>query len=343
MKRIVRKIIAILCIISLLNNYNVALAVDVATAGQALASYAYNFYKKGESGEGAALTKYVCEAGVVSMTNAGTAARCLSYLGRPQNGYYGMDCVGWISFAVHNCLKIGSDSAFEYFVWPESCTSTYFERVNDTLQPGDVLMNSHHVYMYIGKIDGKDTIVHCTGWGGPGGPAATASNGWGVKCEYLEDYERGNVRTGQCRITQSCAAGIDSSQISTEGALLSNSSLLNNANMSNFYYNGIPDGKYSVTKGFFERLIESLAEIFDFLIGIMTMLVRMVFVGWTAIFETLITSTVKTVSGDGDILSVPVTSTDIESNENISIEKIVFNQISVFDVNFFNFNDQNTP
>ena len=109
--------------------------------------------------------------------------------------------------------------------------------------------------------------------------------------------------------------------------------------MSNFYYNGIPDGKYSVTKGFFERLIESLSEIFDFLIGLITMIVRMVFVGWTAIFETLITSTVKTVSGDSDIISVPVTSTDIESDENISIEKIVFNEISVFDVNFFNFND----
>ena len=75
MKKRLKKIIVILCIISLLNNYSVVLAVDVATAGNALASYAYNFYKKGEDGSGAARTKYVCEAGVVNLTTLGTAAR----------------------------------------------------------------------------------------------------------------------------------------------------------------------------------------------------------------------------------------------------------------------------
>lgn len=114
-----------------------------------------------------------------------------------------------------------------------------------------------------------------------------------------------------------------------------------NSNMSDFYYNGIPEGEYTVKGTSSVGLIEALTEIFDFLVALIPNLVKMVFVGWTAIFETLITSTVKTVSGSDDILSIPVTSTEIESNDNISIEKIVFNQISVFDVNFFNFNEQN--
>ena len=64
----------------------------------------------------------------------------------------------------------------------------------------------------------------------------------------------------------------------------------------------------------------------------------MVFVGWAAIFESLITTAVKTATGDENLETVPVTSTDIESGDNITIEKIVFNKMSIFDVNFFNFN-----
>lgn len=347
MKKRLKKIIVILCIISLLNNYSVVLAVDVATAGNALASYAYNFYKKGEDGSGAARTKYVCEAGVVNLTTLGTAARAKSYFGEAQNGYYGMDCVGWVSFAIHNCLKIGSNTSFEYFVDPQAgAHAPWFEPVSGALKPGDVLTNSHHVYIYIGKIDNRDTIVHCEGWGGPGGPEKTVSSSWGVQCDYLDVYESkkaDNVRTGQYRLTESVAAGIDESQISTEGGLLSSgsvSSVSTENKMSDFYYNGIPDGKYSVTKSWFERVIDSLAGVFDFLVGVLTMWVRMVFVGWTAIIENLVTSTVKNITGGSSIESIPVTSTDIESGDNITIEKIVFNHISVFDTNFFNLNDK---
>ena len=67
----------------------------------------------------------------------------------------------------------------------------------------------------------------------------------------------------------------------------------------------------------------------------------MVFVGWTAIIENLVTFSVETIVGDGDIENIPVTSTEIDSSNNITIEKIVFNQIGIFDVNFFNYNDKN--
>ena len=109
--------------------------------------------------------------------------------------------------------------------------------------------------------------------------------------------------------------------------------------MSDFYYNGIPDGKYSVTKGFWERIIDALAAIFNFLVGLIPNIIKMVVVGWTAIFENLITATVKAAAGGDNIESISVTSTDIESGDNLTIEKIVFNQIGIFDVNFFNFND----
>lgn len=352
MKNKLKKIIVILCIILLFNGYDCSYAVTVEEAGQALASYAYNFYKKGESGSGAALTKYVCEADICNMDTVGTSARSLSYRGTSQNGVYGMDCVGWISFAVHNCLKLGSDTAFTFFVTPQNGGSNGFVSVSDgKLQPGDMLTNSNpHVYMYVGKIDGEDTIVHCVGYGGPGGPKNVTNSGWGVTCEYLSQYEGKNTaRKGHYRISESTANGIDKSQIDTAGELLKGSSKKSASgsqyaiNMSDFYYNGIPNGKYSVTKGILERIIEALAEIFEFLITLIFNILRMVFVGWTAIFENLVTSTVKSVAGEDNIEIISSTDTGIDSGDNVTVEKIVFNQISIFDVNFFNYNEELQP
>ena len=348
MKNKIKKIIIIWCIILIIFNNNFSYGVTVEEAGEALASYSYNFYKLGEKGEGAALTRY--RVNDVDLDNSGQSGRAMAYEGKKKEGYYQMDCVGWVSFAIHNCLKIGEDK-FSFFVTPQRGADNYpnyFEPVTGDYKPGDILTNtSPHVYIYIGEINGKGTIVHCTGWGGKGGPENQQSEGWGVECCYLDHYESSSPKTtGHFRIKKETAENIDKSQINTEGDLLKGTSVSNNSNnvkdlnMSDFYYNGIPDGKYSVTKSFIEVLVDSFDQIFDFIVGALTMVVRMVFVGCTALIELLVNYTLESITGESDLENIPVSSTEVDSGEGITLEKIIFNDIGIFDVNFFNFNDQ---
>jgi len=101
-----------------------------------------------------------------------------------------------------------------------------------------------------------------------------------------------------------------------------------------FYYTGTTKGTYTVTKSFGEWLIGALAGILDFLLGIMTMGIRMVFVGWTALFEMILTNTLQTTTG---VPAVEPSSTQINvsSTKNITIESIVYNRVPILDINFF--------
>lgn len=343
-KRIVFKVLIILILYVMLFPYTMVYAATSAEAGLYVASFAKNFLEKHS-------IVWECGHGLLG-ENYGTK-------------YYS-ECVGFVRYMYSQAINYKNYGTIPFpsgnrgiYNNPANTTvgneSSDFElvAVNDLSKaiPGDIIENYHHDMLYIGTVNNISGVIANNGKNSSKDPLA---NGLITMAEYQVshtssfsnwDYCPGNCNFRIWRLKEEAAAKLgDVSTFNAGGDLVAaGTSLVNTQNMSNFYYNGIPDGKYSVTKGFFERLIESLSEIFDFLIGLMTMVIRMVFVGWTAIFETLITSTVKTVSGDGDIISVPVTSTDIESNENISIEKIVFNQISVFDVNFFNFNDQNNP
>lgn len=106
-----------------------------------------------------------------------------------------------------------------------------------------------------------------------------------------------------------------------------------------FYYSGTTTGSYVPSENIFSWLVELLAEIVDFLLGLMTMGGRMVFVGWTALFEELITWLLEASSGiPMDIENdVNATSTDgfISSSNNVTIEAIVYNQVPILNANLF--------
>lgn len=352
MQKKLKKIIVILCILSLFNNPAAYAAVTREQYQGAVVGFSKDFYETNGS-----QTRYWCTK---QDPDGWETGRINAYQNKMTDGYWKFDCVGWVSFVLHHATGIGEDY-FTFFATPTCCSTDantaygyeeHYGKPNiDDLEPGDILQSYNsstgngHVMIYVGDIDnsGKGSIIHCDGWGGPGGPT-NSSAGWGVRCQYLEDSSYYDMLDGFVRMTDSGLQNIDESELTDKSITVSNASasttgLGSTQNMSDFYYNGIPDGKYSVTKSWFERLIDSLAGIFDFLIGLITMAVRMVFVGWTAIIENLVTFTVKTATGGDKIESISVTSTDIESGDNITIEKIVFNQISVFDVNFFNFND----
>lgn len=106
-----------------------------------------------------------------------------------------------------------------------------------------------------------------------------------------------------------------------------------------FYYSGTTKGTYTVTQGIFAWLLDNLGDIADWLLGIMTMGFRMVFVGWTALFEKLLTWALETTTGVDLAGNLVENSTDTtaltDSSNNLTVEAIVFNKVPALNINFF--------
>lgn len=106
-----------------------------------------------------------------------------------------------------------------------------------------------------------------------------------------------------------------------------------------FYYSGTTKGTYTVTKGIFAWLLENLGAIVDWLLGMATMLVRMVFVGWTALIEMLLTWVLETTMNmemEMGTVSATNVSANTNSSQNVTVEAIVFGLVPMFDINIFN-------
>ena len=102
-----------------------------------------------------------------------------------------------------------------------------------------------------------------------------------------------------------------------------------------FYYSGTSKGSYTVEKGFLEKLIDALAGILDFLLGFLTMGLRMVVVGWTVLLERCLTWILEGATGD-DINIDKMSATAMSgSDDYITIDAIFFNRVPLLDVNFF--------
>lgn len=107
-----------------------------------------------------------------------------------------------------------------------------------------------------------------------------------------------------------------------------------------FYYSGSTEGTYKPgTNNIFRWLLKALGDIADYILGILTMGIRMVFVGWTALLERALTWAVETsfgISADGSVVE---DSTDLtaltDSNNNVTVEAIVYNKIAAFDADIF--------
>lgn len=108
-----------------------------------------------------------------------------------------------------------------------------------------------------------------------------------------------------------------------------------------FYYAGTQRGQYTVSDGIFEWLLSCIGDIADWLLGIITMGFRMVFVGWTALLEKLLTWALESTSGvnvDGDIIDSNTDLTSItDSTNNVTIEAIVYNHVAALDANMFDY------
>lgn len=106
-----------------------------------------------------------------------------------------------------------------------------------------------------------------------------------------------------------------------------------------FYYAGTQKGQYTVSQGIFEWLLSKIGDIADWLLGIITMGFRMIFVGWTALLEKMLTWAIESTSGvnaKGDIVESNTDLTSItDSSNNITMEAIVYNHVAALNANIF--------
>lgn len=108
-------------------------------------------------------------------------------------------------------------------------------------------------------------------------------------------------------------------------------------NKDDFYYSGVQKGSYTIGKSFVEKLVETLEAILDYLLGLCTMGIRMVFVGWTALFERCLTMILKGATGEPiDVDGVSATSL-FSADGWVTLDAIFFNHVPLLDINFFNF------
>ena len=111
-----------------------------------------------------------------------------------------------------------------------------------------------------------------------------------------------------------------------------------------FYYSGVAEGKYTETKGIFERIIDALKDVADWILGLLTMAGRMIFVGWTALIEHMLTWALESTAGvnlDGSDISATDLTALSDSSNNVTVQAIVYNMVPALDVNFFKFNSGN--
>ena len=229
--------------------------------------------------------------------------------------------------------------------------------------PGDILEDYHHDFIFVGKVDGNNDIIANNGWNDSNAGLSRGLISLGshqhseknrVNWNGHESMFSGNngCHFRIWRITSAAAESLgDASAFDPGGDMVeggnsiassnSTSSGKNqNSNISNFYYNGLADGKYSVTRNTWDFIVEMFSGIANFLIIFFLWPIRMVFVGWGAIIELIINSTLTAITGGDSIESTNVNTTKVDSGDGISIEKIIFNEIGIFDINFFNFNDE---
>lgn len=113
-------------------------------------------------------------------------------------------------------------------------------------------------------------------------------------------------------------------------------------NYSEFFFNGIPDGTYSLAskKTIFDLIIDAISSLLNFFTGLLTYLFRGVIISFISIFDRFINNTVYSLENSPKSLEesgISATSADDPSgtNRSVTIEGIIFNNIDLFDINIF--------
>ena len=187
----------------------------------------------------------------------------------------------------------------------------WIDVTNQPLQPGDVLLSNSHMEMYLGNNENANF--------GNSPYAGRIAGGPRLGSDFTHAYRLSST----VDVTPSGNVPMPST-----------GSLTTSVNFSEFYFNGIPDGRYSVAHtNIWTLVVESILQIADYLIGLLTYISRMPFIGWTAIMDNLLNWTVNTVTDTGvteDDLGID--STEIEgadTDTETEVEDMEINSVEV--------------
>jgi hypothetical protein len=219
-----------------------------------------------------------------------------------------------------NIYSLDFNSGCSYAIVNMANSSNWIEITSESdLQAGDIVINCHHTELYIGN---------------------------GQRANFGNSPYSGAIRTGASLTSAggefTKAFRLNSSVDVDPSGVVPSSSDSSSLNYSDFFFNGIPDGKYSLSSGkIWETLINAIADILDFLIGIITYIVRVTIIGFVSLFDKLlnnmvtsVTTNTKTTLEESGLSSTSADDPESE-NRSVTIESILFNQLDLFDVNIF--------
>lgn len=372
--RILNKLIIALILVSLLCPFvvpvKVEAAVDVSKARAAIASFAIDFYNK-----------YGTRVKYDYTPSVRGAAYQEEVVGSMEQ--YGMDCVGWVSYAIHHATGLDRESVRSGacgFVTPTRYTPNFPELFDDVtgqeLLPGDILANHHHVMIYVGN----DKLIDSRGAGPNGGLTYTTLEEYGNANYMMATYGPGANRVYDkvYRLSETAAQELNEGDLAP---IISGLDSLSKDKEKDFGYNGMPSrggytGSSDPVKNALKWIFNKLSQIADYLVGILTMGIKIQLIGWTTIIENVITDMVNEITGTqiestdtsgidpdaagGTTTDSPdentvdtqtteetgnqytpaatetVTGMFTDKNDRLTVEKIIYNQVPILDVNIFN-------
>ena len=292
-----------------------------------------------------------------------------------EDEWYTFSNKSWLDFAFKNGLGLEESKYYptrnfesnrEYFeeIGNETLTEEGIIDINELVNsgkilPGDILRSSHSLngsseYDYLLYVGGAKVIYAVPPYKDEGA----------LKYEYLTTYftkVKNNLRK---EATQGLSEEeIENAEIELPAYGITKvyritDRLINSANIyentgrlfyngkgyydPNTTYTGIPKkGAYEGIKKTYIFGIKSIADIFWFLVSLLTYLIRAVIVGWVNIFNVFIQSVVYKLNGTTAQLPLASKMSGIPSTASsesaLTIEGLLFNRIPIVDANFMNY------
>ncbi len=241
----------------------------------------------------------------------------------------------------------------EILPWGSTCSTIaaatsvveYIGPVGDgsSCKPGDIICDpSSHVEIFISQELGTGGAHTNNLHGDVNGYSNSDGQ---VNCRAVDNgYKSISPSNGGIyRIKETAASQI--TDLNTEFSMGTASSLNGEAiDYSNFFFNGIPDGKYSLAsrKSIFQIIVDALSALLDFFVGLLTYLIRGVIISFISVFDRLINNTIGSMNGEVKTLKeAGIDANDADDptsiNRHVTIEGLVFGDedMDVFDVNIF--------
>lgn len=110
-------------------------------------------------------------------------------------------------------------------------------------------------------------------------------------------------------------------------------------NEDGIYYTGTQEAKVTIKGGIFDNIINTLSSIANYLLGLMTIGIRAVFIGWIELAEMFLT---WVLDMNREFVDILMDSTGVYSQNVVNVESILFNKVPILNANIFENVNNNT-